>query len=60
MVSVDCGPSAQVPVQGYLIVSGAELLLPAYEAGTRLNVEVLPVAAGTPVRVEVDRIELTA
>jgi hypothetical protein len=58
-MSVNGGPSQQVPVQGYLTVPGRELLLPAYPPGTRLSISILPVAAGTPVGIEGDSLELT-
>lgn len=59
MVSVDGGPSAQVPIQGYMTVAGTELLLPAYEAGTVLTIQVLPVAAGAPVAIRGDNLVYT-
>lgn len=59
MVSVNGGAAAQVPVQGYLTVSGTELLLPAYAPGTQISVQVLPATAGTPVKVIGDAITLT-
>lgn len=59
MVSVNGGPAAQVPVHGYLTVSGTELLLPAYAPGTEIAVQVLPATAGTPVKVTGDTLTLT-
>lgn len=59
MVSVNGGAAAQIPVQGYLTVSGTELLLPEYAPGTHLDIQVLPVTAGAPVAVEGDRIAVT-
>ena len=58
MVSVNGGPSAQVPVQGYLTVSGTELLLPAYAPGTQIAVQVLPATAGVAVKVVGDTLTL--
>lgn len=58
-VSVNNGPSSQVPVRGHVTIAGRELLLPAYPAGTQLYIEVRPVAAGTPAAVEGDSISLT-
>lgn len=54
MLSVNGGAPAQVPTQGALSVLGTEVLLPAYAAGTELSIELLPIAAGTPVAVEGD------
>lgn len=59
MVSVNNGPETQIPVHGYLSVSGDELLLPVYAAGTRLDIRVLPIAAGTPAAVEGDSLAVT-
>jgi len=59
MVSVNGGAATQVPVQGYLTVSGTELLLPAYAPGTHLGIQVLPVPAGVPVAIQGDSLELT-
>ncbi|MFT4190830.1 MAG: phage tail protein [Comamonas sp.] len=58
-VSVDGGAAEQVPVAGHVTVLGRELLLPVYPAGTKLTISLLPVAAGTPVGVEGDVLELT-
>ena len=58
-LSVNGGAAVQIPVQGYLTVSGEELLVPAYAAGTRLDIQVLPVADGTPVAIEGDSISVT-
>ena len=59
LLSVNTGPAQQVPIDGSLTVAGVELLLPPYAAGTVLRVQVLPVAAGTPVAVVGDQLELT-
>jgi len=58
-VSVNGGPDQQVPVAGQLTVLGSELVLPAYAAGTQLKIRALPVAAGNPVAVESDQLEVT-
>lgn len=58
-VSVNGTEQEQVPVRGYLSVSGEELLLPAYPAGTHLDIAVLPISAGAPVAIEGDRIAVT-
>ena len=58
-VAINGGPSEQVPIAGHLVVYGRELLLPAYEAGTTLDVSILPVAAGTPVAIEGDNVSIT-
>lgn len=58
-VSANHGPSQQVPIQGHLTVPGRELLLPAYPPGTHLTISILPVAAGTPIGIEGDTLELT-
>jgi hypothetical protein len=57
-VSVNSGPSQQVPVAGHITVLGRELLLPPYPAGTRLAVSLLPVTAGAPVGVEGDALNI--
>ena len=53
------GPSQQAAIRGTLTVAGRELLLPAYPSGTRLSISILPIAAGTPVGIEGDSLELT-
>lgn len=58
-VSVNGGPGQQVPVAGHITVLGRELVLPPYPAGTRLAISLLPVAAGTPVGVEGDQMEIS-
>lgn len=59
MLGVNGNPAAQVPIQGHMTVAGTELLLPAYAAGTQLAIQVLPVAAGTPVAVQGDSLTVT-
>ena len=59
MVAVDGGAATQVPVQGFMTVSGTELLLPAYAPGSHVAIQLLPVAAGTPVAVQGDSLEIT-
>ena len=58
-VSVNGAPAQQAPTVGRVTVLGRELLLPAYPSGTRLSISILPVAAGTPVGIEGDLLELT-
>ncbi|POS08020.1 hypothetical protein C3Y08_11025 [Burkholderia gladioli] len=58
LVSVSGGPEQQVPVSGRLTVVGADLVLPAYAPGTRLSIHALPVAAGTPIAIEGDTLEV--
>ncbi|WP_175716533.1 phage tail protein [Burkholderia anthina] len=57
-VAINGGPEQQVPLAGWLTVVGSELLLPAYAPGTRLHIHALPVAAGTPVAIEDDALEV--
>lgn len=57
-VFLNSGPEQQVPVAGQLTVEGSELVLPRYADGTRLRIHALPVAAGTPVAIEGDQLEL--
>lgn len=57
-VSINGGPWSQVPISGYLTTPGTELLLPAYPPGTELRIAILPVAAGTPVGIEGDSLEI--
>ncbi|WP_175872044.1 phage tail protein [Burkholderia sp. BCC0397] len=57
-VAVAGGPEQQVPIAGRLTVVGSELLLPAYARGTRLHIHALPVAAGTPVAIEGDVVDV--
>lgn len=59
-VSVNAGPAQQVPIRGHVTVAGREILLPAYPVGTTLNIEIRPVAAGTPVAVEGCKLSFTA
>lgn len=59
MLGVNGNPAAQVPIQGHMTVAGTALLLPAYAAGTQLAIQVLPVAAGTPVAVQGDSLTVT-
>ncbi len=59
MLSVNGGASSQVPINGHMTVAGTELLLPAYAPGTALAIQLLPVAAGTPVAVQGDSLVLT-
>ncbi|WP_238913818.1 phage tail protein [Achromobacter insolitus] len=58
-VRVNQGPEQQVPITGQMAVVGYELFLPAYPAGTRLDIHVLPVAAGTPVAIQGDELTIT-
>lgn len=58
-VRVNQGAEQQVPIAGQMTVVGYELLLPAYPAGTRLDIHVLPVAAGTPVAVHGEELTIT-
>lgn len=57
-VSIDGRGEHQVPIAGRIAVAGSGLLLPAYAAGTRLRIHALPVAAGFPVAIEGDELEL--
>ncbi len=57
-VAISGGAEQQVPVAGQLTVVGSELLLPAYAPGTRLHIHALPVAAGTPVAIEDDAVDV--
>lgn len=47
-----------MPIAGRLTVIGSELLLPAYAPGTRLRIHALPVAAGAPVAIEDDVLDV--
>jgi len=58
-VAVNAGAEQQVPVTGQLTVLGTGLLLPAYASGTRLHIHALPVAAGNPVAMESDQLDVT-
>lgn len=57
-VSISGGAEQQVPIAGRLTVVGSELFLPAYAAGTRLRIHALPVAAGVPVAIEDDAVDI--
>lgn len=57
-VSVDGRDEQQVPIAGRITVTGPGLVLPAYAAGTRLRIHALPVAAGSPVAIVGDELEL--
>lgn len=59
IVAVDGAPGAQVPIKGFLTVAGTEILLPAYAAGSRLAITVLPVTAGAPVATLGGQLEAT-
>jgi len=58
-VAANHGPFEQVPISGAIAVAGRELLLPAYPAGTHLDIHVLPKAAGTPIAIEGATLEAT-
>ena len=57
-ISVNGGPSQQVPIAGYIAVLGRELLLPTYKPGTKLQITLLPIAAGTPAGIQGDSLTL--
>ncbi|WP_343590111.1 host specificity factor TipJ family phage tail protein [Paracidovorax wautersii] len=59
VVAIDGGAGQQVPIRGHLTVPGREISLPAYPAGTRLTITIMPVALAAPLAVEHAELQVT-